>query len=186
MQTQVAALQNGEIDMIESPGHDLLPLLAKDKSIKISNANPLGNQYVFRFNSTAKPFDNAKIRHAVMVAFGQEDFLKATIGDPKYYKVCKAVFICGTPLATEDGMEDVLNGNAAKAKELAEGGGLRRHANRAAAVDRSAGTDQPGPGRQVPARAGRLQGRHAADGLAVGGRAPRQEGPVDKGGWKPS
>ena len=27
------------------------------------------------------------------VAFGQEDFLTATIGDPKYYKVCKPVFI---------------------------------------------------------------------------------------------
>ena len=38
-----------------------------------------------------KPFDNPKIRHAVMVAFNQEDFLKATIGDPKYYKLCKAV-----------------------------------------------------------------------------------------------
>src|SRR5215813_4628248 len=103
-QTQVAALQNGEIDMIESPGHDLLPLLASDKNIKLFNGNPLGNQYVFRFNSTAKPFDNDKIKHAVMVAFGQEDFLKATIGNPKYYKVCKAVFVCGTPLASEDGM----------------------------------------------------------------------------------
>ena len=71
-----------------------------------------------RFNTLHKPFDNAKIRHAVMVAFGQEDFLKATIGDPKYYKVCKPVFICGTPLASEDGMKDVLNQNAAKAKEL--------------------------------------------------------------------
>lgn len=118
VQTQVAALQNGEIDMIEAPGHDLLPLLSKDKNIKLVDWNPLGNQYVMRFNSTAKPFDNAKVRHAVMVAFGQEDFLKATIGDPKYYKVCKPVFICGTPLASEEGMKDVLNQNAAKAKDL--------------------------------------------------------------------
>src|SRR5476649_1256032 len=95
VQTQVAAIQNGEIDMIEAPGHDLLPLLAKDKNVKIVDYNPLGNQYVMRFNSTLKPFDNAKIRHAVLVAFGQEDFLKATIGDSKYYKVCKPVFICG-------------------------------------------------------------------------------------------
>ena len=38
-----------------------------------------------RSASTAllKPFDNPKIRHAVFVAFGQEDFLKATIGDPQ-------------------------------------------------------------------------------------------------------
>ena len=118
VQTQVAALQNGEIDMIEAPGHDLLPLLAKDKNIKLQNFNPLGNQYAFRFNSTAKPFDNAKIRHAVMVAFGQEDFLKATIGDPQWYKLCKAPFVCGTPLESNAGMDGVLNGDAAKAKQL--------------------------------------------------------------------
>jgi peptide/nickel transport system substrate-binding protein len=117
-QTQVGALQNGEIDMIESPSHDLLPLLAKDKNIKLFNSNPTGNQYTFRFNSTAKPFDNPKVRHAVFVAFGQEDFLKATIGDPAYFKVCKAPFICGTPLATDAGMADVLNANATKAKQL--------------------------------------------------------------------
>jgi peptide/nickel transport system substrate-binding protein len=122
-QTQIAALQNGEIDMIEAPGHDLLPLLAADKNINLLNSNPTGNQYTFRFNSTAKPFDNPKIRHAVFVAFAQEEFLKATIGDPQWFKVCKAPFVCGTPLATDAGMADVLNGNAAKAKqELAEAG----------------------------------------------------------------
>jgi peptide/nickel transport system substrate-binding protein len=118
IQTQVAALQNGEIDMIEAPGHDLLPLLAKDKNINLLNYNPTGNQYTLRFNSTAKPFDNDKIKHAVFVAFAQEDFLKATIGDPQWYKVCKAPFVCGTPLETDAGMADVLNGNAAKAKQL--------------------------------------------------------------------
>ncbi|MCX7366346.1 MAG: ABC transporter substrate-binding protein [Alphaproteobacteria bacterium] len=117
-QTQIAALQNGEIDMIEAPGHDLLPLLAKDKNIKLFSGNPLGNQYAFRFNTLFKPFDNPKIRHAAMVAFGQEDFLKATIGDAQWYKLCKAAFVCSTPLASEAGMEDVLNGNAAKAKQL--------------------------------------------------------------------
>ncbi|WP_428668953.1 ABC transporter substrate-binding protein [Reyranella sp.] len=118
VQTQVAALENGEIDMIEAPGHDLLPLLAKNKDIKLFSGNPLGNQYAFRFNTLFKPFDNPKIRHAVMVAFGQEEFLKATIGDPKWYKVCKAPFVCGTPLGSDEGMADVLNQNAAKAKEL--------------------------------------------------------------------
>jgi len=117
-QTQIAALQNGEIDMIEAPGHDLLPLLAADKNINLLNSNPTGNQYTFRFNSTAKPFDNPKIRHAVFVAFAQEEFLKATIGDPQWFKVCKAPFVCGTPLASDAGMADVLNGNAAKAKQL--------------------------------------------------------------------
>jgi len=117
-QTQVAAIENGEIDIIQAPSPDLLPLLAKDKNIKLFDGNPLGNQFDFRFNTLFKPFDNPKIRHAVMVAFGQEDFLKATVGDPKYYKVCKAVFVCGTPLGDDDGMKDVLNQDAAKAKQL--------------------------------------------------------------------
>ena len=117
-QTSVNALLTGEVDMIESPPHDLLPLLAKDKNVRLFNGNPTGNQYVFRFNSLAKPFDNPKVRHAAMVAFNQEDFLKAVIGDPNYYKVCKAPFICGTPLASEAGMADVLNANSAKAKQL--------------------------------------------------------------------
>ena len=54
VQTQVAAIQNGEIDMIEAPGHDLLPLLAKDKNIKLLNWNPTGNQYTFRFRSAER------------------------------------------------------------------------------------------------------------------------------------
>jgi peptide/nickel transport system substrate-binding protein len=117
-QTQVAAIQKGEIDMIESPAMDLLPLLAKDKNIKLFDYNPLGNQYVFRFNTLFKPFDNPKIRYAASVAFGQEEFLKATIGDPKYYKVCKDMFLCGTPLGTDEGMKDILNQEPAKAKAI--------------------------------------------------------------------
>ena len=27
----------------------------------------------------------------------QEDYLKATVGEPQYYKVCTAAFVCGTP-----------------------------------------------------------------------------------------
>ncbi len=47
----------------------------------------------------------------------QEDFLKATIGDPEYYKVCKAMFVCGTPLRRRRaGIEDKLESNFAKAQ----------------------------------------------------------------------
>jgi len=118
IQTQMNALMQGEIDMIESPGHDLLPTLAKDKNIKLFNANPTGNQYTFRFNTLHKPFDNPKIRHAAMVAMSQEPFLQAVIGDKQWYKTCKAPFICGTPLETSAGLEGVLNGDSAKAAQL--------------------------------------------------------------------
>lgn len=117
-QTAVNALVAGEIDLIEQPRHDLLPTLSKSKDVKIIDQNPLGNQYAFRFNTLHKPFDNPKIRAALYEAFNQEDFLQAVIGDPKYYKVCKAMFICGTPLGSEEGMKDKLESNMNKAKAM--------------------------------------------------------------------
>jgi peptide/nickel transport system substrate-binding protein len=116
-QTAVNALLAGEIDYMEAPPHDLLPVLKKDKSIELVDWNPLGNQYAFRFNWLHKPFDNEKVRHAVVTALNQEDFLKAVIGDPAYYKVCKSMTPCGTPLESKAGMDGLLESNFAKAKE---------------------------------------------------------------------
>jgi peptide/nickel transport system substrate-binding protein len=117
-QQAVNALLAGEIDYIEAPPHDLLPLLKADKSISLIPWNPLGNQYTFRFNVLHKPFDDPKIRQALWYAFNQEDFLKAVIGDPEFYKTCKSLFICGMPLASEAGMDGLLTSNFDKAKAI--------------------------------------------------------------------
>jgi peptide/nickel transport system substrate-binding protein len=122
-QTAVSALLAGEIDIIEQPSHDLLPLLKKNANIQFSDWSSLGNQYVFRFNSLNKPFDNVKARQAIWYAFNQEDFLKAVIGDPDYYKVCKSMFFCGTPFGTTKGMENLLESNFKKARELVKESG---------------------------------------------------------------
>jgi peptide/nickel transport system substrate-binding protein len=117
-QQAVNALLAGEIDYIEAPSHDLLPLLKKDSNVTLVNWNPLGNQYTFRFNVLHPPFDNPKVRQAAFVAFNQKDFLDATIGNPEYYKECKAMFPCGTPMASEKGMEKFLNSDFKRAQEL--------------------------------------------------------------------
>ena len=90
-QQAVNALLAGEIDFIEAPPHDLLPLGSRRRQHQACRLEPLGNQYTFRPNWLHKPFDNPKVRQALMYAFNQEDFLKAVIGDAKYYKVCKAL-----------------------------------------------------------------------------------------------
>ena len=69
-QTQVAALQNGEVDMLESPPPDLLPLWPRTRTSSCSTAIRWATSMRFRFNTLFKPFDNPKIRHAAMVAFG--------------------------------------------------------------------------------------------------------------------
>jgi peptide/nickel transport system substrate-binding protein len=117
-QTAINALIAGEIDFMESPPHDLYPVLQQDPNVRLFVANPLGNQYTFRFNTLHKPFDNAKVRQAVFYAFNQEDFLKGVIGDPTYYKTCLSFYPCGSPLATTKGMEGLLQSNFAKSQAL--------------------------------------------------------------------
>jgi peptide/nickel transport system substrate-binding protein len=50
--------------------------------------------------------------------------LDALVGNPKYYKICGAFFICGTPLETEIGADTLVKGNgmAEAKKELAASG----------------------------------------------------------------
>jgi peptide/nickel transport system substrate-binding protein len=119
-QTAVNALLAGELDYIESPPHDLLPVMKGDANVKLVDYNPLGNQYTFRFNTLHKPFDNPKMRQAVMWAFNQEDFLKAVIGDKQYYKVCPSLFPCGTPLESRKGLDGglLVESNFTKARQL--------------------------------------------------------------------
>jgi peptide/nickel transport system substrate-binding protein len=117
-QQAVNALLAGELDYIEAPPHDLLPLLKGDANVKLVDWNPLGNQYTFRPNHLHPPFNNPKIRQALWYAFNQKDFLQAVIGDPTYFKVCKAMFVCGSANASDKGMEGLLESNFQKAREL--------------------------------------------------------------------
>jgi peptide/nickel transport system substrate-binding protein len=102
----------------KTPRATCWPRCPRTANLKFFEVNPLGNQYVFRFNTLHKPFDNPKIRQALFYAFNQEDFLKAVHGDAKYYQVCKALFICDTPLASTVGMSDKLESNMKKAREM--------------------------------------------------------------------
>jgi peptide/nickel transport system substrate-binding protein len=118
-QTAVNALQSGDIDFLEIPSYDILPVLAANKDIKVDTLNKLGFQTVGRMNFLFPPFDNVKVRRAAFLAMNQKDVLDALIGYPEYYKICGAFFVCGTPLATEEGGQSLVKGNGmAEAKKL--------------------------------------------------------------------
>jgi peptide/nickel transport system substrate-binding protein len=115
-QTAVHALQTGEIDYLHQPRHDLLPLLEADKGIVLLDNDPLGNQFVMRLNHQQPPFNNQKLRQAVVAAMSQKEILEAAVGNPAYYKTCTSLLMCGTPYASEKGMSSVSD--VAKAKRL--------------------------------------------------------------------
>ena len=119
-QTAVNALQSGDIDFMENPSFDLLPVLEANKDLKVEVLNKFGFQTLGRMNFLHPPFDNVKVRRAAFLAMSQKPVLDALVGNPKYYKICGAVFICDTPLATDVGSETLVKGNGmAEAKKAA-------------------------------------------------------------------
>src|ERR1700758_5273666 len=123
-QTAVNALQAGDIDFLEVPPYELLPALEANPDLKVDTLNKFGGQTYGRMNFLIPPFDNPKIRRAALLAINQKDVLDALVGNPKYYEVCGAMFVCNTPLATEVGAGELTKaGNIEAAKKaLAESG----------------------------------------------------------------
>jgi peptide/nickel transport system substrate-binding protein len=124
--TAAAALNAGEADWYEQPPADLVPLFAANKDIAVTTVDPLGNHGILRFNHIQPPFNNIKLREAVLNLVDQKDYMGAAAGDPKYWKTCVSLFGCGTPFETTAGAEALLNGpNPARAKQLIQESGYK-------------------------------------------------------------
>jgi peptide/nickel transport system substrate-binding protein len=99
-QTAINALQKGELDIFEEVPADMLKGLSANPAVKVIPQDSLGVQAVFRLNSTQPPFDNPKVREAILAMVDQETFLRAAVDDPKLYKVCNSFYMCTSPYYT--------------------------------------------------------------------------------------
>jgi peptide/nickel transport system substrate-binding protein len=118
--TAAQALIAGEVDIYELPPNDLLPLLERAPNVKTEITNKLGSSAILRPNSIIKPFDNPKVRQAMLYALDQTAALAAITGSPDLGKTCWAIFTCGTPLETDVGLGDFAKPkpDPARAREL--------------------------------------------------------------------
>ncbi len=118
-QTAMSALVNGEIDFYENPSTDFLPLLAKARGVKLMKTGNIDStQGMIRLNHLHPPFNNVKARQAMYYLINQEDFLRAIVGDPKYYRVCPALLTCGGPYQNDGGTALMKEYNPKKALQL--------------------------------------------------------------------
>jgi peptide/nickel transport system substrate-binding protein len=113
-----SALRSGEVDMLDAPPPDLLPVVANDPNIVIGEVWPLESYAVLRFNSLHPPFNNLKARQAVAHAFSQVDYMSAAYGDPKLWHECYAYWVCGSPNGTEVGSEPYRKPDLERARQL--------------------------------------------------------------------
>ena len=122
-QAQVNALSRGEVDIIEQPAFESYEPLKADKNIQVVNSNPLGFQYMCRFNHLHPPFNNQKIREAALAAMPQEPFLRAQVGVKEFYHSCPSMFTCNTPYASAKGSDIQSKSSMRKAQELLKSSG---------------------------------------------------------------
>jgi peptide/nickel transport system substrate-binding protein len=119
-QTQVSALSRGEVDYLERVPADLMPLFDARSGARAEIVSKFGFQAVMRMNHLQPPFDNVKVRQAIARAIDRALYAGVVAGDPKLATDCAAIFGCGTPLESKDGIP--ARGIAAAKAMLKEAG----------------------------------------------------------------
>ena len=181
--TTAAALQNGEIDWYEQVQADLVPLLRRNPDIAIGSANPSGFNGVLRFNHLNPPFNNPAIRRAVLMAVNQADYMAAVTGnDASAFRLCKALFPCGTAYGREIGAS-AMGGDLERAKTMLKAAG---YAGEKVVIINPTDFVSIGPLGDVTYDTLKRMGMNvemvATDwGTVVQRRASKE--PVEKGGW---
>ncbi len=182
--TAAAALNAGEVDWWELVPHDLIPVLRKNQAIRVENRSSLGYMGVLRFNFLQPPFNNPKMREALLYALDQHDYVLGIASDEKNGNPCYSFFACGTPLASELGAE-ALKGKRdfGRAKKLIQEAGYKGEK-----IVIISATDQPFVHAQSLLTAEMLRKLglnvelQASDwGTLIARRASKE--PVEKGGW---
>ncbi len=183
--TASAAVQSGEQDWWEYTTADLLPMLRKDKGVRVDVLDKYGTTEILRFNHLYPPFDNPAVRRAVLGAISQADFMESVAGDDTSMWRDGVGFFCpGTALANDAGMQ-ALNGkrDLARSKRELEAAGYKGER-----VALMVPTDFPSlkalcdVAADLMGKLGMNVDYQAIDwGTLVQRRAKRD--PVDKGGW---
>ncbi|HEU5322914.1 MAG TPA: ABC transporter substrate-binding protein, partial [Methylomirabilota bacterium] len=93
--TAGAALDAGEVDYWENPPLDFVPRLEQSASLAVFVTDPRGTQGLLRPNHMQPPFNDKKARQALLWMVDQEVYLRAAIGQARYYRPCPGYFMCG-------------------------------------------------------------------------------------------
>jgi peptide/nickel transport system substrate-binding protein len=183
--TSVSALLHGEVDWIDRPPYDQLPLLVRDSGVTVEVKNTAGAIGIMRFNQLHPPFNNPAIRRALLGAVDQSDVMTAVVGtDPTRWHDRIGLFGPGSPMATEAGIE-VLTGPRDYAKvrrDLTDAG----YRGEPITVFGVIGTGNIAPMSEVGVDQLRMAGLNidlqVMDAASVSRRMLNQE-TRDKGGW---
>ena len=183
--TAAAALKTGEIDWWEQVQPDLVESMRKSAGVTIGRGDPTGYIGVMRFNHLNPPFNNVKLRQAVMHAVDQTQYMQSVAGDDdKAWRVCHSMFPCGTRYGVTPSPDPM--GKPASMDELRAMVKASGYAGEKAVIINPSDFPTIAPFGQISAALLKDMGLNVelADtdwGTVLQRRASRE--PVDKGGW---
>jgi peptide/nickel transport system substrate-binding protein len=120
----IAALKRGEVDLVEQVPPDYIAPLRTDPSVKIGSGGTYQGFLVM--NQLLPPFNNPKVRQALLQAVSQERIV-AAMGYPLDMRMayCQTFFICGSPNDTAAGAEPYRKADVAKARKMLADAGYK-------------------------------------------------------------
>ncbi len=101
--TAQAALMTGEIDFLENPAPDFLPMLEATRVIKLETHPAMGTMGIIQMNHLHPPFNNVKARQALFHLIDNADYLNTIAADKKLQTLCFSYFGCGVDMETDAG-----------------------------------------------------------------------------------
>lgn len=125
--TQASALQTGEIDFIQYPSFDLLPILKGAPNVKVEDPGPAaGNTGFIVLNHLQPPLTDERVRRAFALAINRRDVM-ASVGIPAdNMKVnCVSMFYCGGPYQAAKGGENLMGDTTSAASALLKEAGYQ-------------------------------------------------------------
>jgi peptide/nickel transport system substrate-binding protein len=183
--TAANAMATGEVDWLEMPMPDLLPMLQRAPNVKIGRLDDWGFISQLRPNHVIAPTDNVKLRRAMMAAIDQRAVMDAIMGSDTDDVIVPMGFLAtGKPEVDLAGIEALtVRKSSAEVKAMLEDAGY--HGERMVLLHT---TDQPFYNSASLVVADELSrvGMNVEDqamdwGTVLQRRSSRQ--PLDKGGW---
>jgi peptide/nickel transport system substrate-binding protein len=108
-----AALQTGGVDIWEVPDVDLLPLIRRNRNLKLELVHETGFCQLLRPNHLYPPFDDPMARRAVLGAVDQARFMMAAVGtDTSLWRAPCGFFPPSSPYGSQAGLDEFGSGRA--------------------------------------------------------------------------
>ncbi len=125
--TRVAALQTGELDLLEIVPFDFIDVLRKDPNVTVARQKGVDQiMAIVNINHLQPPFDNVLVRRALRAAITQSDVMAGLgLPDDMYLKDCYSIYMCNAPGSSDAGTEFSHDIGTEAAKRLLKAAGYK-------------------------------------------------------------